>query len=289
MEKKEKIGIVADEGGDLPREIVEKYKISIVPFKLDLGKLAQFPGNIYQKIREAEKRGLKIFVKTSQPSPGAFLKVFKEKLKKFEKIICFTLTSKHSGTFNSALQARSLLSEKERIHVIDTLSGSSGEGLVILKAASLIEKGLKLKEILERLKETVKRTNFIFMVKNPERLEATGRIPHFLALWLKTFQKMGISPLLGTKEGKIVLKGIKFVKKSIAQILFSEFKKKISNLKTEKIRVAITHGDAEKEAKNLKEKILKIKNTEVLFVNLIGKVLGAIAGPGALTLAWEYD
>jgi fatty acid-binding protein DegV len=71
---KQKIGIVADEGGDLPEELIKKHNISIVPFKVDLGEMKDLPGNIYQRIREAEKRGLKSFVKTSQPSPGDFLK-----------------------------------------------------------------------------------------------------------------------------------------------------------------------------------------------------------------------
>lgn len=156
---KTKIGLVADEGGDLPKELVEKHKISIVPFKVDLGEMKDLPGNIYQKIREAEKRGLKPFIKTSQPSPGDFLNAFKGKLKEFEELICITITSKHSGTFNSAIQAKNFLEEKDKIHVFDSLFGTGGEGLIILKAAELIEKGLKAREILEKLKEAVLKQN----------------------------------------------------------------------------------------------------------------------------------
>ncbi len=292
MEKKEKIGIVADEGGDLPRYFVEKYQVSIVPFKVDFGEMKNLKGNIYQKIKEAEKRGLSPFAKTSQPSVGDFLKAFKEKLRKFEKVICITITSKHSGTFNSALFAKNLLGEnfKEKVHVIDSLSGSGGEGLIILKAASLIKREFSLEKILEKLRESVKRTSLIFILKNPKWLKSSGRIPPILVKILEKFQKIGIIPFLGIKKGKIRFLGIKKGKNDIATFLFKEFLNRISRLKEEKIiKVAITHADNLKEAKKLKEMIEKIKNCKICFVNLIGEVLGTIAGPGALALSWQYD
>jgi len=287
IKSKEKIGIVADEGSDLPPALIEKHKISLVPFKIELGKLAQFPGNIYQKIREAEKRKLKIFAKTSQPSPGDFLKVFREKLKDFERIICITITSKHSGTFNSATQAKNFLKEKEKVYVVDSLSGSSGEGLIILKAAELIKKSLKVEEILKRLKEAISKTHLIFMVEHPKWLASSGRISNFLASWLEKMQKIGIRPLLGTKEGKIKPIGIKRGVKDVATALFKEFKEKISKFKEEKIKVAITHADNLEEAEKLREMIRVIRNCEIIFSNLLGNVLGSLAGPGTLTLAWQ--
>jgi DegV family protein with EDD domain len=288
--KKQKIGLVCDEGGDLPKEIIEKYKISIVPFKVEFGELAKFPENIYQKIREAEKRKIKAFIKTSQPSPGDFLSTFKEKLEDFEEIICITITSKHSGTFNSALQARNFLEKREKIHVFDSLSGSAGQGLIILKAVSLIEKELKIEEILENLKKSVSKTHLIFMLQDPERLEASGRLPHILASWLRAMQKIGIRPLMGIKDGKIKPIGIKKGVKDIATALFKEFETKISKVENKIVEVAITHADNLKEAEKLKEMIEKIKNCEIIFVNLIGNILGGLAGPGAIALAWqEYN
>lgn len=284
---KTKIGIVADEGGDLPKELIEKCQITIVPFKVDLGEMKDIPGNIYQKIREAEKRGIKSFVKTSQPSPGDFLNAFKEKLKKFEEIICVTVTSKHSGTFNSACQAREFLPEKEKIHIVDSLNVSTGEGLIILKLASLIEKGLKIKEILEKTKEIVSKTNMVFMLENPKWAENSGRIPKFLGTFLKKMQNFGFFPLLGIKKGIVAPVGIKRKVKSIAEALFDELKKKIQENKR-KINVAITHADNEEEAKKLKNLIKGLKNCEVKFFNIIGNIIGGLSGPGAVTLAWQY-
>lgn len=286
---KNKIGIVADEGGDLPKELIERNQISIVPFKVDLGEMKDLPGNIYQKIKEAEKRGIKSFVKTSQPSPGDFLNVFKEKLKKFEEIICVTVTSKHSGTFNSACQAREFLLEKEKIHIVDSLNVSAGEGLIILKIASLIEDGLKIKEILKKLNEIVLKTNMIFMLKDPKWAENSGRIPKVLGFFLRKMQSLGFYPLLGLKKGKIFPVGVKKKVKNIAQALFDEFKNKISRENYKNLNVAITHADNEKEKKILESLISKVRNCQIKFSNIIGNIVGGLAGPGAIALSWQYD
>jgi DegV family protein with EDD domain len=293
MEKenlKQKIGIVADEGGDLPEEFIKKHNISIVPFKVDLGEMKDLPGNIYQKIREAEKKGLKSFVKTSQPSPGDFLKVFKEKLKEFEEIICITVTSKHSGTFNSALQAREYLPEKEKIHVVDSMSVSGGEGLIILKAVSLIRSGLKMGEILEKLKESVLKTNLIFVLESPKWAVASGRIPKVLGALLERMQKLGFYPVLTLKKGKIGLSSIRKGVKDFSSALLEEFKSKILKEKIDsEIKTAITHADNEKEAKKLEDLILKVKNCKIEFKNIIGNIVGGLSGPGAVALAWQTE
>jgi DegV family protein with EDD domain len=293
MEKenfKQKIGIVADEGGDLPEELIKKHNISIVPFKVDLGEMKDLAGNIYQRIREAEKRGLKSFVKTSQPSPGDFLKAFREKLKEFEEIICITVTSKHSGTFNSALQAREYLAEKEKIHVVDSMSVSGGEGLIILKAVSLIRSGLKINEILEKLKQSVLKTNLIFVLESPKWAVASGRIPKVLGALLERMQNFGFYPVLTLKKGKIGLSSIRKGVKDLSSALFEEFKSKILKEKIDsEIKTAITHADNEKEAKKLEDLILKVKNCKIEFKNIIGNIVGGLSGPGAVALAWQTE
>jgi DegV family protein with EDD domain len=287
---KTKIGIVADEGGDLPQELIKTHNISIVPFKVDLGEMKDLTGNIYQRIREAEKRGLKSFVKTSQPSPGDFLKAFREKLKEFEEILCITVTSKHSGTFNSALQAREYLPEKEKIHVVDSMSVSGGEGLIILKAVSLIKSGLKMNEILGKLKQSVLKTNLIFVLESPKWAVASGRIPKVLGALLERMQNFGFYPVLTLKKGKIGLSSIRKGVKDLSSALFEEFKSKILKEKIEsEIKTAITHADNKKEAKKLEYLILKVKNCKIEFKNIIGNIVGGLSGAGALALAWQEE
>lgn len=288
--KNNNIGIVADEGGDLPKELLEKYDVSLVPFRVEWGEMEKLSGNIYQRIREAEKQGLKSFIKTSQPSPGDFLKVFQEKLKKYEKIICVTVTSKHSGTFNSASQAKTYLKEKEKIEIIDSLNVSGGEGLIILKLARLIESGLNFFEIIPKIKESILKTNLIFILEDPKWAENSGRIPKILAILLKKMKNLGFYPILTIRKGKISLLKVKRKAKDLASALLEEFKNKISKEKKQtQIRVAITHADNTEEARKMENLLKKIKNCKIEFVNIISNIVGGLAGPGTVALSWQYD
>jgi len=293
-----KIGLVVDEGADLPKEIIEKNQIATVPIKMDWPDVENLPGeNTFQKMREAEKRGIKSFGKTSQPSPKDFLDSFKKQLDathpppKSDKILCLTLTSKLSGTYNSAIQAKDLLEpeQKERIFVVDTLNVTCGEALLVSKAIDLINKGEEVEEIIKELEKLIPRVRLYGMLEEIKWLEASGRISHTLANWVRRMQKIGFRPIIGIKKGVIKAIGIKAGAKDIPTALFHQFEAKTKQFRNQgrKIRVAITHGDNLKGAQKLKELIEKnLKNTEVVFINLIDNVLGVLVGPDTLILAW---
>jgi len=286
-----KIGLVIDEGADLPLEIIEKYQITVVPIKVDWPDIENLPGeNTFQKMREAEKRGIKSFGKTSQPSPKDFLDAFKKQLERFDKIICITLTSKLSGTYNSANQAKNILGvEGEKIFVVDSLNATCGEGLSVLKAIDLIEQGKEAEEIIKELEKFVPQVRLYGMLEEIKWLEASGRISPTLANWVRRMQKIGVRPIIGIKKGVLKAIGIKAGAKDIPTALFHQFEAKTKKLRNQgkKIRVAITHGDNLEGAQRLKETIEKeLKGVEVAFINLIDNVLGVLVGPNALILAW---
>jgi len=289
-----KIGLVVDEGADLPPEIIEKNQIATVPVKMDWPDVENLPGqNTFQKMREAEKREVKSFGKTSQPSPKDFLDAFKKQLERFDKIICITLTSKLSGTYNSACQAKNILGpEGERIFIIDSLNATCGEGLLVLKTIDLIERDKTTEEIVKELNDFVPQVRLIAMVEDPKWIEASGRVSHALANWVRRMQKIGFRPILGFKKGLIKAIGIKAGAKDIPTALFRDFEAKTKKLRGQrkKIRVAITHGDDLEGAQRLKKMIeTELKGAEVAFINLIDNVLGVLVGPNALVLAWSMN
>lgn len=290
---KEQIGLVVDEGTDLTPQIIEKNQMVVVPFKVYWpSEIENLPGpTIFHKMREADKRGIKGFCKTSQPSPKDFLDAFKEALTKFEKIICITITSKLSGTYNSAVQARNLLSaeEKDRIFVVDSLNAICGDGLLVLRAVDLIKKAKSAEEIVKELEIFTSKIHLIAILEDPKWLEASGRISPTLANWIRRAAKIGVRPLIGFKEGVLKAIGIKRGVKDIPTALFQELEVKTKKLreKGKRIRVAIIHCLYEEGAQELKEMIEKnLENTEVASVNTIDTVIGSIAGPGALGFAW---
>jgi len=289
----EKIGLVAEATTDLPEPIIKKHKIAVVPVKLDWPELEGIPGeNTFQKMRELERRGIKSFGKTSQPSPKDYLNQYKFQLERFTEIICLPITSKLSGSYNSAVMAKSFLrpEDQKRIFVVDSQSGSSGQALIVLKAADLIKKEGSAEEIVRELEEFIPKVHFFLMLDDPKWLEASGRISHLIAAFLRRLGKSGIRPLLSFKRGLLVPAGIKMGAKDIPTALFKQFQKEVQKSRTtgKKNKVAITHGDDQEGAQRLQEMIEEeFKNVEIVFVNTLGNVLAAPAGPNSMTIAWH--
>ena len=290
----EKIGIITDEAADLPKDIVEKHQIAIVPVKMDWPEIENLPGeNTFQKMRELEKQGIKSFGKTSQPSPKDFLDAFQKQLERFDNIVCITLTSKLSGTYNSAIQAKNFLEieKQEKVFIIDSLSVTGGQTLLILKAIDLIQEGdgKEVKEIIKELEEFVPQIHLYVMLEDPKWIEALGRISHLVANLMRGLAKVGIRPVLTFKNGVLVPAGVKTGAKEMPVGLLKQLEADIKKFKMEdrKIRVIITHGDNLEGAQKLKEMIWgKFKNAEIVFLNIINNVVGVPAGPNALTIAW---
>jgi len=284
-----KIGITTESAADLPEGLIKKYNIGIVNFKVDLEKIKDIPGNIFEKMRKAEEEGIKSTVKTSQPSIADYIGVFKNKLEEFEEIIHVSISSKVSGAYNSAMQAKKFLGKQsERIHVLDSQKASGAQALLILKAMEDIEKGINLKEIKDNFNKRIKKVFLFFMYDNPKWLKAGGRFPKIAQIGLQKMKDFNISIIMREKDGVIKPMTIKKNVTNLVDPLFDEFKKFTKNTK-EKISVVITHGDNIKEALKLKEKLETLKNIEVLYVSLLDVVLGAHAGPNLLLINFIYE
>lgn len=289
--KKISIGLVTDEIADLTQKVAEHYKIEVVPYKIDWPEGENLPGeNIYQKMREAEKQGITKLPKTSQASPKDFQGAYKKQFEKgFEKIICITLSSKLSGGYNSALQAKQTLPEDQRdkVFVFDSYNATSGEGLLVLRAIELVQEQREVYEILQELKDVAPKIYLYGFIADPKWLEWGGRLSHSQANWVRRLQKIGVRPLVGIKDGTVEQIGFRFGVKNTPEAIFKEIEKNSRKARKEgkKIRVVITHCDNLEEAKELKEKLKKIK-AEVSFTNLTGSVVGVHVGPGALIAGW---
>jgi DegV family protein with EDD domain len=289
--RKVSIGIVTDELADLTQKIIERYQIEVIPFKIDWPEGEKLKGeNIYQKMREAERLGIKNLPKTAQASPKEYFEAFERQFKKgFEKILCITISSKLSGGFNSALQGREMLSgkKKEKVFVLDSQNASAGEALLVLRAIELIQAQMEIDEVLAQLEKEIPRIQLYGFLKDPKWAEWGGRVSHCQANWLRRLQKIGIRPLLGLKEGEVIKIGFRIGVKEIWEAIFKEIEAKSRKIrkKGKKIRVVITHCDNLEEAKKLKEKLKEI-GAEVSFINLTGPVVGVHVGPGSLIAGW---
>jgi DegV family protein with EDD domain len=277
----------------LPPDLLEKHRISIVPAILNWPELESIPGNnTFQKMRELEKRGIKSFGKTAQPAPKDFLDRYIDSLKRFKNILCITLTSKLSGSYNSANLAIKLLSPEyqERIYVVDSLNASCGQALIVLKATDLIREGKQIEEVIKELEGFIPQVHLFVIFEDPKWIEASGRISHAVANLMRGMARIGVRPVLTFKNGELHLAGLKTRSKDIPPALFKQLLASIvkSRKGTSRIRVAITHGDDIEGAKRLKDMIEKsLENVEVASLYILNNVIGSPTGPNTLAVAWS--
>ena len=291
-----KIGLVIDEGADLTSDIITKHQISVVPLKLEWpSEIESLPGKtVFHRMKEADKRGIKVFCKTSQPSPKDYVDLYKKQLEKFEKLICITVTSKLSGTYNSAIQAKSFLPEeqKNRVFIVDTLSAAAGEGLIVLKTINLVNQDKPIEEIVKELENLVSQTFLYIALKDPKWLEVSGRISSTIANWIRKMSNINLRPLLGMKKGVLKPISIKIGVKDVAEALFKEIESKSRKYRKEgqRIQIFISHALAPEACQKLQDLIQKdMENTEIVAANLLDEIIGSIVGPGSMAVAWYAE
>jgi DegV family protein with EDD domain len=283
-----KTTIVIGESAAISTEAIEKLGLIVFPFKIDWPEMEKLEGNnIFEKMRDAKKKGIKSTPKTSQPSPGIFKTIFEEALKSGGDIICITISSGISGTYNSAIQAKKIFKEEEqeKIFILDSFNADTSEGLLAIKAAELAEEGKRGEEILKIITSLSEKTFLFGMIDSPDWLEAGGRINHPLALIISQMQKIGMRPILSMKNGVIKPSNLKMQANDTASALFKQtesiIKKGIEEGKNYKI--GISHADSIEEAEKLKKLFEEnYPQIKVEFVSITGAVIGSHVGPGSL-------
>ena len=288
--RKVSIGIVTENNiACLPEKVVERYQIETVDAIVDWPEGENLPGeNIYQKMREADRQGIKEFPKTSQATPKSYFDVFKKQLEKFDKVLCISISSKLSGCYNSACQAKEMLSEeeRERVYILDTLHAVASQALLVLRAIELIQEQREINEVIDEVKKLIPQTHIHCIFEDPKWIEAGGRVSKSQANWIRRMKKLNLHPLVTIKDGVVTKGGIIFAK-DMAEALFKKISKESQRARKEgkRIRVIIGHADNPEGAEKLRQMLKEIK-AQVPFVSLASPVICAHTGPGTLLAAW---
>ena len=176
----QKIKILVDSGSDMPREYCELYGISVVPLNLQIeGRTVLDDDNLdAAKYCEYLKVAPEV-PKSAQPSPQAFLDQYRANAD-CDHIIVITMSSKASGTHQSAVMARDLFEEENtscRVHVVDSTSTSFAITMLALHAARLIKEGKSAAEIISSLAEHIPHTGTYYLIDD---ISFLIRRPYFL-------------------------------------------------------------------------------------------------------------
>ena len=198
----ELIRIVTDSSCDLPRRLVERLKIAVVPLIVRFGPEVYTDGGLSVEEFWQKSAGLH-YPQTSQPSVGTFERIFERLVVRGKQVLCLTITGKHSGTFNAARLAAQRFGEAVR--VFDSWSLSLGLGFQAVAAAQAAQAGRSMHEILARLEDTRARIRVTIVLDTLEYLRRGGRADGFIPIVDRMARALNIKPVINVAEGQLRL------------------------------------------------------------------------------------
>lgn len=273
-----KITIFTDTTCDLDLDYLNSIGVKYLPLTIEINEVLYkdridiSPSEFYNKTNEKN-----VYPKTSLVSPQDFEDIFKKELELGNEVICITISSGLSGTYNAAVLAKNNI-DSDKIHIVDSRTGSVGIGMIVIEAAKLAKQSYTASEIIDRLDSLIAKQSSYIYIENIEMLKRNGRIPSALAT---IGSILGIKPILNIKEGRLdVLSKLRGQKQAFKYMLDAILNTPL-NLN---YPIMIAHADNIDYAEFLKSKILeKHKNAEFI-ISEAGPAIGSHSGRDAVAL-----
>ena len=251
--------IVTDGSCDLPVELTKEKNLTVVPFYVS------FDDEHY--VKEIEEIGIrdfyqqmvdnpKVYPKSSMPSMQDFVDAFKPYAEAGMPVICICITTKFSGSMQSAVSAREMILEEypdAKIHVIDSRINTVLQGIYTLEAVRLRDAGWEYEKAIARLEELRDTGRIFFTVGDMEYLRHGGRIGKVAGV---AGSLLGIRPVITLKQGEIFPSGIGRSRKNTTQkaieLLVNYLKEQ--KLSADKFTVCIGFGYDVEEGETFRER-----------------------------------
>ncbi len=281
--------IISDGSCDLPTELTQEKNITVVPFYVSFDDEHYLKENVEIDIRDfyqqmVDKKG--VYPKSSMPSIQDYEDAFLPFAEAGTPVICICITTKFSGSMQSALNAKELVLETfphAEITVIDATINTVLQGQYVLEAVNLRDSGASYQDTIARLEEIKSTGRIFFTVGNMEYLKHGGRIGKVAAL---AGSVLDVRPVITLKQGEIFPSGIGRGRKRSAEkalnLLLDYLQK--SNLGVECYSLAVGYGYDREEGISFRDHALvtlldKGYDIKEIPVYQIGATIGVHTGP----------
>lgn len=274
------IRIIVDSTADLMPEY--KERVHVVPLTLNFGTEEYIDGvtidhkTFYEKLIESD-----VLPTTSQATPNAFMKEFDKAKEAGDSAVVITLSSKFSGTYQSATIAAA---NYENIYIVDSTSAAMGSGILVEMAFRLLDEGKTAKEIVKALEEEKKKIVVVALVDTLEYLKKGGRISSAVAF---AGGVLNIKPVLSVIDGEINMLGKARGSKMGNNLLVQEIDK-AGGIDFSKPVLLGYSGISDALLLKYIEDSRHIweGNLQEVRYTTVGSVIGTHAGPGAVVVAF---
>ncbi|MFC2002510.1 DegV family protein [Chloroflexota bacterium] len=272
------VKVVTDSTADLSESTVQELGITVVPVYVRFGEAIYRDGvdishdEFYQRLQESP-----VHPSTSQPAPADFADTYRKLSKEADAVVSIQVTSKLSGTYNSALQGKEMTDTKCPIEVVDSRSLSMGLGLIAIAAARVARAEAGLAEVIEEVRQAVTHVRVLGVLDSLKYLLQGGRIGKAKAL---LGGLLNVKPMLTMRDGELSPVGLARTRAKGMERLY-ELAKNALNIQ----ELAIVHSTTPEEANSLKERVASFLDLKRIHLCRLGPALGVYGGPGAIILA----
>ena len=272
------VKIITDSTSDIPESIVSDLDIEVVPLNIHIGQDDFKHGvdigtdEFYTKLLTGSQ-----LPKTSQPSPGEFLDVYNKFLDKSDAIVSIHVTSKLSGTYNSAIQAKSELNTTKPIEIVDSATVSMALGLIVIRAAKLAKEGGTLEQVVKEIDECSRKSEVLVVLDTLEYLAKGGRIGKASAL---IGSILSVKPILTVADGVVDT----FGKARTFTKAMNSLEEAIKGF-TPVTDMSVFYSTDKNISDDMIGRLSGIVEADRLVVSRIGPTVGTYAGPKAIAVA----
>lgn len=285
-----KIGIVVDTGSTIPAELVKEYEIEVVPMITVFGDKPyrdwidlKTPAELFKLIDKSDK-----FPTTSAPPPTDYLEVYRRLSQKVDSILCVTISSKMSMSFESATLAKEM-AQKElpnvKIEVFDSRMVIGATGFIALAAARAGAAGQDIAQAVEVAREVQSKVNMICIMDTLSYLAKSGRIGKASALM---GNMLSIKPIIEVSPSTGVVEPVARVrtKPKAVERLLEMMEQRVGK---NPVHVIVQHTIVPEEAERLKETVSAQFDCTELHVCEFNPTAATITGPRNLGLSFYSD
>ena len=283
--------IMVDTSSDISQEFLKEHDIETLPITFEIDGTPHNQG-YWQEISgidfyDALRAGA--VAKTAQVNPDTFSKIFFEYAKNKKDLLFLILSGALSATFQSAQIALAEVKEEYpdcNIYIVDSISATVGIWLLASLVVQKRSSGLSAKEVAEWLEEKKNSCFGFFTVDDLMYLHRGGRLSKVQAI---AGSVLKVKPLLSiVPDGSLAVKGKARGRKAALEALTGQIKRSL-NPDTVSDTIYIGHSDCTEDAETFAEMIRNAVNVKKVEVMLMGPVIGAHVGPGAIVVLFEAD
>lgn len=275
--------VITDSGADISEEDLERLDIHMVPCRIQFGdrgyldKVSITTEEFYHELENNPHHPT-----SSQPAPGDFRRQFQFLASHFSDVLVITLTSGASGTYEGARSAANRSDAPGRIHVVDSLNATMGQGQLTVLAAECAAAGISIEETIRIVKDQVPKTKTYALLKDLRYAVRGGRLPQWVKLMADVLR---VTPVICvTADGRLGLSGCLLGRRNriskLARFVAAR------NKDGEAIEVGIGHAICREEAEVLATALQdNIATIDALKICDLGTGIGVHGGPGTLIVS----